>query len=78
MFPLVDDTAYISSLTGAMKKLSSLGTAMFVSAIVAGGMTSTPAAGALMSKGVRFNLSMYAITYIGALITAIVDIKLLF
>lgn len=45
--------------------------------IVAGGMTSTPAIGALLKKSrINLDLSMYSFSYIGALLTMVIGIRI--
>lgn len=46
--------------------------------IIAGGMTSTPAAGVLLGKNTDIDLSAYTVAYIGALVTMIIGIRFLF
>ena len=45
--------------------------------IIAGGMTSTPAIGVLKKSQGRIDLSIYAISYVGALITLLVTIRII-
>ncbi len=44
-------------------------------AILAGGMTSTPAAGVLLDRNENFDLSAYTTVYVGALMTMVVGIR---
>ena len=45
--------------------------------IICGGMTSTPAIGALQERDQEVDLSLYSMSYIGALITLIMAVRLL-
>lgn len=44
-------------------------------AIVAGGMTSTPAVGVLTDRNVGVDLSAYTVSYVGALMTMVIGIR---
>ena len=46
--------------------------------IICGGMTSTPAVGILLkNKYIKWDLSVYSFSYIGALLTVVIGIKLI-
>lgn len=47
-------------------------------AMIAGGMTSTPAVGVLLGRKTELDLSAYTVAYIGALMTMVIGIKFLF
>lgn len=65
-------------MTGYMIGRISKCTRAETSAVVAGGMTSTPAIGTLIDRNIGIDLSAYTMSYVGALMTMIVGIRCLY
>lgn len=68
----------VSIATGYVLYCISKYTNAHSAAIIAGGMTSTPAVGVLLGRKKELNLSAYTVAYIGALMTMVIGMRSLF